>query len=90
MTITVEAVAGDAPNTILRQSTIPVDRDFANIQREFFANYNGVEELFYEGIEEPGHLVILAYDDFVDAVQPLRSEERRVGKEGRSRWSPYH
>src|SRR5258707_2833849 len=21
---------------------------------------------------------------------PLRSEERRVGKEGRSRWSPYH
>ena len=23
-------------------------------------------------------------------VQPLRSEERRVGKECRSRWSPYH
>src|SRR3989442_5950968 len=22
--------------------------------------------------------------------KPLRSEERRVGKEGRSRWSPYH
>jgi len=21
---------------------------------------------------------------------PIRSEERRVGKEGRSRWSPYH
>ena len=25
-----------------------------------------------------------------DLVQPLRSEERRVGKECRSRWSPYH
>ena len=24
------------------------------------------------------------------AVQPDRSEERRVGKECRSRWSPYH
>ena len=24
------------------------------------------------------------------AMQPLRSEVRRVGKEGRSRWSPYH
>src|SRR2546430_17076534 len=24
------------------------------------------------------------------AAAPLRSEERRVGKEGRSRWSPYH
>ena len=23
-------------------------------------------------------------------VEPLRSEERRVGKECRSRWSPYH
>src|SRR5256885_12067352 len=24
------------------------------------------------------------------ALKSLRSEERRVGKEGRSRWSPYH
>src|SRR2546429_9662675 len=23
-------------------------------------------------------------------ARPARSEERRVGKEGRSRWSPYH
>src|SRR2546427_12098118 len=27
-------------------------------------------------------------DDFVELIK--RSEERRVGKEGRSRWSPYH
>src|SRR3712207_9107331 len=26
----------------------------------------------------------------VDALGPIRSEERRVGKECRSRWSPYH
>src|SRR2546422_11462288 len=26
----------------------------------------------------------------VAAAAGLRSEERRVGKEGRSRWSPYH
>ena len=25
-----------------------------------------------------------------DRGEPLRSEERRVGKECRSRWSPYH
>ena len=25
-----------------------------------------------------------------DGEQPVRSEERRVGKECRSRWSPYH
>ena len=27
---------------------------------------------------------------FVDVVTEARSEERRVGKECRSRWSPYH
>ena len=27
---------------------------------------------------------------FNSAVVPFRSEERRVGKECRSRWSPYH
>ena len=32
-------------------------------------------------VETPGH---------VSVYQLLRSEERRVGKEGRSRWSPYH
>ena len=28
--------------------------------------------------------------DFTPEVDPERSEERRVGKECRSRWSPYH
>ena len=29
-------------------------------------------------------------DTFEKMTEPLRSEERRVGKECRSRWSPYH
>ena len=29
-------------------------------------------------------------DVFCDIYEKLRSEERRVGKECRSRWSPYH
>ena len=34
---------------------------------------------------------ILIFDkDNVDALSSSRSEERRVGKECRSRWSPYH
>ena len=28
--------------------------------------------------------------DVVNAAERVRSEERRVGKECRSRWSPYH
>src|SRR2546430_10242177 len=35
----------------------------------------------------PGHLVGREPEG---DVQESRSEERRVGKEGRSRWSPYH
>src|SRR2546426_2202612 len=34
--------------------------------------------------------VINALSDFEHPCQALRSEERRVGKECRSRWSPYH
>ena len=48
------------------------------------------------GLEERGGKVKVA--DFATAYQPGsgiaslldRSEERRVGKECRSRWSPYH
>ena len=28
--------------------------------------------------------------DYYGTMTPVRSEERRVGKECRSRWSPYH
>src|SRR5260221_6939979 len=47
--------------------------------------------------QEPQILVLaelrhVAGDDEVEAsgLPPARSEERRVGKECRSRWSPYH
>ena len=33
---------------------------------------------------------VSAYEAEVKAAQEMRSEERRVGKECRSRWSPYH
>src|SRR5207248_7164298 len=32
----------------------------------------------------------IAFNSFPAALTPDRSEERRVGKECRSRWSPYH
>src|SRR5258708_36403660 len=40
------------------------------------------------------HTVVYLLSHFCPGIQqgfiPLRSEERRVGKECRSRWSPYH
>src|SRR5256885_6766885 len=41
---------------------------------------------FYENTEEKGFL----YARILVADRTGRSEERRVGKECRSRWSPYH
>ena len=34
--------------------------------------------------------VFSIFREVTPLVEPLRSEERRVGKECRSRWSPYH
>src|SRR4030042_6402754 len=41
--------------------------------------------------EDAGKLMIAWLQELIAAVDTEgRSEERRVGKEGRSRWSPYH
>ena len=31
-----------------------------------------------------------SFGEDLEVLQDIRSEERRVGKECRSRWSPYH
>ena len=58
-----------------------------------------VEEMHYSnGYERPKvyteqvrpHLLATARGLLEKAATQLRSEERRVGKECRSRWSPYH
>src|SRR3989442_10904049 len=43
-------------------------------------------------VDEDGYLWLMGrIDDVINvAGHRIRSEERRVGKEGRSRWSPYH
>ena len=40
--------------------------------------------------DEAARVLEELYAPFVRTGNPLRSEERRVGKECRSRWSPYH
>jgi len=37
-----------------------------------------------------GRLTLIAFVFIVGTTVGMRSEERRVGKECRSRWSPYH
>src|SRR2546430_11028313 len=44
---------------------------------------------YYQRMPAPDLAAVLLVEPEV-AVRRKRSEERRVGKEGRSRWSPYH
>ena len=51
------------------------------------------EELFRQGhLVRSNRLYLIHYPDgmIYEPVHSARSEERRVGKECRSRWSPYH
>ena len=51
----------------------------------FVKNRNGGEKTYFLGGREMGPWVAA-----LSAGASDRSEERRVGKECRSRWSPYH
>ena len=60
----------------------------------FFQRSSGDDEnqavpalMFFEAIPDK---VAAEINAVLDAVAEARSEERRVGKECRSRWSPYH
>ena len=62
------------------------DRAFAGEPVEFRLIRNPAESIKPEIVEQ-GLIVLSTY---IDVVVKVRSEERRVGKECRSRWSPYH
>ena len=49
-----------------------------------------VIELLKEQIKELRDDNNRLLDQIDDLIKEVRSEERRVGKECRSRWSPYH
>ena len=85
LTIALDAMGGDAaPKMVVRGASIALER-FPDIrfvmfgrEREVAPLLNG-KKLLLEATE------LRHTDDVVS-----RSEERRVGKECRSRWSPYH
>ena len=64
------------------------DLDQCDLFLEFRYDYNMVnEDWFADQVEE---VKVYVFDAEGKYLQTFRSEERRVGKECRSRWSPYH
>ena len=54
------------------------------------AKRNAVEDIYPLSPMQQGLLFHTLLAPAAGAYVPQRSEERRVGKECRSRWSPYH
>ena len=75
------ATAAQAPV----QQAAPVQYVAKEYQIGEFYDQNGVKGVVCMLTEDRRHGLIISLDEIY-----LRSEERRVGKECRSRWSPYH
>src|SRR3712207_9231368 len=61
----------------------------ANVTATFSEAVSGVSAATFE-LRDPANAVVAATVTYDAASRTARSEERRVGKECRSRWSPFH
>ena len=52
--------------------------------------FGRIGRVFFRTALESKDIEVVGVNDLADAKTLARSEERRVGKECRSRWSPYH
>ena len=93
-----EQVGKGGMGTVYRAKQLSMDRIVAlKVMRPEFASRPEFAQDFLREARLAGqlqHANIIAIHDFGDASGriffSMRSEERRVGKECRSRWSPYH
>src|SRR3712207_3622641 len=93
--VAVTGASGNLGSALLRRLTAPGSgvaevRGLARRQPPDTAPYDGVQWHLADLGETRSEHELTRFLDGVDAVVHLRSEERRVGKECRSRWSPYH
>ena len=68
------------------KSSLAFDTIYAEGQRRYVESLSSYARQFLGRMQKPDV-------DFINGIPPaiaIRSEERRVGKECRSRWSPYH
>src|SRR3712207_5718032 len=93
--VAVTGASGNVGTALLRRLAAPGSgvaevRGLARRQPPSTPPYDGVRWYLADLGETRSEHELTRFLDGVDAVVHLRSEERRVGKECRSRWSPYH
>src|ERR1039457_6099911 len=81
--------SGANPSSVLRHRTLLIHRIAEEGQNRAFRGYTGgIHERLGSEAQQARSVAEWAANIKRDAC--ARSEERRVGKECRSRWSPYH
>ena len=92
--VTVEKVSVEtAKQEMSARQLEELERNIAEGKSAIFRRvikYNCSGCWFSEDMAIEGKIVKISRKDGSTLEQQLRSEERRVGKECRSRWSPYH
>src|SRR3989449_2512055 len=85
-------VSKDVDESPRRLSGPPVDYPRKLLRRHVQGFVQIAAIIDTTGHPEPAALEVLSTPDsgLIEPVKQMRSEERRVGKECRSRWSPYH
>ena len=78
------------------EDAAPSGRNVTKIDEHDIAKWLFEEEMSHRflcsrlGLSETAHSACKVIEPFITNPHSRRSEERRVGKECRSRWSPYH
>ena len=88
-------------NVVMEMSNSTVVTEYKPIQKrsDSYQSEAALEKEFIKMLEEQGYDYLKIHDSDtlinnlrkqLELLNKYRSEERRVGKECRSRWSPYH
>ena len=80
----------DYKNIIIKRYTLNLS--FKELAEEFGASKSGVNDFIraFEKCDKLSYPLPEGITNYAISELVYRSEERRVGKECRSRWSPYH
>src|SRR5258708_10199953 len=82
--------------TGVQTCALPISNQLSEIVDNIGLSVSGINMAYNNsgtiGVEDADIMITLkpAHAPTANYVQTMRSEERRVGKECRSRWSPYH
>ena len=85
------------PETLIEQVKIRHQADLDDFHIDFSQYHSThseenreISELIYNRLNDSGYIKKRIISQAFDPEKEMRSEERRVGKECRSRWSPDH